>query len=109
MFSIMGNVLLMTADEARDLIRGVLREELHQSETIDQEFLTAEGVAELLDVHPKTVAKLVTREQLPARRIGRSYRFRRTEVLAWLEQRAVRPGARLSQHTATLQRIHEEH
>jgi excisionase family DNA binding protein len=105
----MGPVLLMTAEEARELIRGIIREELHHSETIEHEFLTAEGVAELLDVHPKTVAKLVTREQLPARRIGRSYRFRRSEVLAWLEQRAVRPGARLGQHAATLQRIAHEH
>jgi excisionase family DNA binding protein len=109
MFSSMGNVLVMSAEEARELIRGVLREELGQNENSDREFLTAEGVAALLDVHPKTVAKLVTRENLPARRLGRSYRFHRSEVLQWLERRAVRPGARLARHAETLQLFRQEH
>jgi hypothetical protein len=32
---------------------------------------------------------------LPARRLGREYRFNRAEVLAWLEERSTRPGAHL--------------
>jgi excisionase family DNA binding protein len=100
----MSAVVIMSADEARDFIRAVLREELRQPANVEHEFLTAEGVAELLGVHSKTVAKLVVREQLPARRLGRSYRFRRSEVVAWLEERAVRPGAHLTKHASTLRR-----
>ena len=101
----MAGVAVLTTDEVRELVRSVLREELANHQNPATDVLTAERVAEMLEVHVKTVAKLVVRDGLPAHRLGREYRFRRAEVLAWLEERATRPGAHTAQHGATLRRI----
>jgi putative molybdopterin biosynthesis protein len=47
--------------------------------------LTAAQLAELLQVSPKNVYRLV-RKGLPGRRVGGEWRFLRGEVLAWLER-----------------------
>jgi excisionase family DNA binding protein len=46
--------------------------------------LTAEQLAELLQVDVKTVRSLAARGELPGRRIGRHWRFSREAVLEWL-------------------------
>jgi excisionase family DNA binding protein len=46
------------------------------------EFLTPEDVAGLLRLHLKTVYKLAKKGELPGSRIGRSWRFRRSDVEA---------------------------
>ena len=100
----MSSVLVLTAEEVRDLVRTAVREELASQQHPERDVLTAEHVADMLAVHVKTVAKLVVCDGLPARRLGREYRFNRDEVLAWLAERAVQPGARGSKHAANLQR-----
>jgi excisionase family DNA binding protein len=52
-----------------------------------EEILTIREVADLLKLHPKTVNKLVISGKLPAYRIGRQWRFRKSEVLKTLEKR----------------------
>jgi excisionase family DNA binding protein len=52
-----------------------------------EEILTIREVAELLKLHPKTVNKLANAGRLPAYRIGRQWRFRKSEVLKLLEKR----------------------
>ena len=52
-----------------------------------EEILTNREVADLLKLHPKTVNKLAIAGKLPAYRIGRQWRFRRSEVLKLLEKR----------------------
>lgn len=47
--------------------------------------LTTTEVAELLQVHPKRVYRLV-REGLPGRRLGGEWRFVRPEVLGWVQR-----------------------
>jgi len=47
--------------------------------------LTTSEVAELLQLHPKQVYRLV-RQGLPGRRVGGEWRFLRREVIAWVEQ-----------------------
>ena len=101
----MATVLVLTPEEVRELVRVAVREELESRAAPARDVLTAEDVAALLSVHVKTVAKLVVRDGLPARRLGREYRFSRPDVIAWLEQRAVKPGAHLSRHTEVLRRI----
>jgi excisionase family DNA binding protein len=49
-----------------------------------QEVLTVEQAAELLQVEPEAVAALADSGELPGRRIGDEWRFRRSAVLAWL-------------------------
>jgi len=51
------------------------------------EILTNREVADLLKLHPKTVNKLAIAGKLPAYRIGRQWRFRKSEVLKLLEKR----------------------
>ena len=52
----------------------------------DIEFFTAEELAELLKVSPRTIQRLVNRKELPAIRVGRQLRFRREWVDEWLDR-----------------------
>jgi excisionase family DNA binding protein len=51
-----------------------------------REVMTAEQLAELLQVDVKTVRQLAATGELPGRRIGRHWRFSRPAVLDWLAQ-----------------------
>jgi excisionase family DNA binding protein len=46
-----------------------------------QEIMTPSEVAALLKIHLKTVYKLAEKGVIPGNRIGRSWRFSRTDVL----------------------------
>lgn len=48
--------------------------------------MTAKQVAEMLNTHPVVVRRWVRERGLPANRIGKSYRFKRADVLEWLEK-----------------------
>lgn len=98
-------VAVLTPDEVRELVRSVVREELAHYQDPVREVLTTERVAEMLNVHPKTVAKLVAREGLPAHRLGREYRFNRAEVLDWLDARSAEPRAHAAKHQQTLRQV----
>ncbi len=52
--------------------------------TAASEVLTAEQLAELLQVDAKTVRSLAARGELPGRKLGREWRFSRRAVLDWL-------------------------
>ena len=54
---------------------------------MDEEILTIREVADLLKLHPKTVNKLANSGKLPGYRIGRQWRFRKSELLKALEKR----------------------
>jgi len=45
------------------------------------DILTASQVARLLQVHPRTVYKLVKQGALPGRKFGGGWRFSKTEIL----------------------------
>jgi excisionase family DNA binding protein len=51
--------------------------------------LTRGQVADLLDVCAESVSKLVREDGLPFKRVGKEYRFLRSEVLAWLSEHDV--------------------
>jgi excisionase family DNA binding protein len=46
----------------------------------EDEMLDAQSVADLLHVNPRTVLRMVEREELPAIRIARRFRFRRSDL-----------------------------
>jgi excisionase family DNA binding protein len=50
----------------------------------EPDVLTAEQLAELLQVDEKTVRGLATKGELPGRKLGRHWRFSRQAVLDWL-------------------------
>lgn len=53
--------------------------------------LTVAEVAEALRVSTMTIYRMVKSGQLPATRVGRSYRFRRADVQGYLEKGKVEP------------------
>ena len=62
---------------------------------IDEAFLTTEEVLEYLQVNLRTVYRLIKAGKIPAVRVGRQWRFRRSDIDAWLESqraRSVRPA-----------------
>jgi excisionase family DNA binding protein len=46
-----------------------------------EEILTASQVAELLQVHPRTVYKLAKRGSIPGRKFGGGWRFSKSEIM----------------------------
>ena len=63
------------------------------------EYLTAEQLAELLQVSPKSIFRWATEDpSMPCLRLGRAVRFPKARILAWLRGREQGPG-RPVQHT----------
>jgi excisionase family DNA binding protein len=48
------------------------------------DILTCKDAAALLSLHPKVIARMAQRKELPAFKIHRSWRFRRAHVLQWV-------------------------
>lgn len=86
-------VIVVTPDELRELVRDAVRAELDAREAQESggEYLDAAATAKLLKVNRRTVTKLVSNGTLPAARLGRLYRFRRSDVLAVLGKRNMDP------------------
>ena len=57
----------------------------------DQTFLTTEEVLGYLQTTPRTIYRLIKTGELPAVRIGRQWRFRRTDLDAWVERQRLYP------------------
>jgi len=66
--------------------------EPHAPVSIERSLLTVEEVAALLKVPPSWVyerTRLRTRERIPGFRLGKYWRFRESDILAWLERQRV--------------------
>ncbi len=63
-----------------------------RSTTSDPDFLTVAEVARALRVSNMTVYRLVNAGQLPAVRVGRSYRIREEDVRRYLQVRYMDTG-----------------
>jgi len=67
-----------------------------------EKLLSTEEVAEWLNLDVRTVAHLASgdgkdiKPQIPAAKVGRSWRFSRTDVEAYLEQNRNIPGGKAS-------------
>ena len=63
---------------------------------IDETFLTTSEVLEYLQVNLRTVYRLIKAGKIPAVRVGRQWRFRKSDIDAWLERErsgSIRPPA----------------
>ena len=61
---------------------------------LDETFLTTDDVLGYLRVNLRTVYRLIKAGKIPAVRVGRQWRFRKSDIDAWLEsQRAGRTAA----------------
>lgn len=63
---------------------------------IDETFLTTEEVLEYLQVNLRTVYRLIKAGKIPAVRVGRQWRFRKSDIDAWLDSQQTRPARPLS-------------
>lgn len=61
---------------------------------IDETFLTTEEVLEYLQVNLRTVYRLIKAGKIPAVRVGRQWRFRKSDIDAWLDSQHTRPMPR---------------
>jgi excisionase family DNA binding protein len=60
---------------------------------MEDPFLTTEEVLEYLQVNLRTIYRLIKAGKIPAVRVGRQWRFRKSDIDAWLESQRPR-GAR---------------
>ena len=51
---------------------------------MNESFLTTDEVLEYLQVNLRTVYRLIKAGKIPAVRVGRQWRFRRSDIDAWL-------------------------
>ncbi|MCK7583464.1 MAG: helix-turn-helix domain-containing protein [Chromatiales bacterium] len=58
----------------------------------DERWLSVDDVAAYLGIRRGTVYKWAERLGLPARKVGRLLKFKRSEIDAWVERRAVGEG-----------------
>ena len=66
-----------------------------------EEIMTPSEVAELLKIHLKTVYKLAEKGVIPGNRIGRSWRFSRSDVMELVSSRSMNLGASSNSSTET--------
>lgn len=52
---------------------------------MNDEILTIKQVAEYLKVNERTIYRLAATAELPAFKVGNSWRFKRTELEAWIK------------------------
>jgi excisionase family DNA binding protein len=64
---------------------GAVNGETMATATNFEPLLTATEAAALLKIHPKTLQRMARRGRIPARRIGDLWRFRASELDAWLK------------------------
>src|SRR5580765_4526763 len=67
---------------------------MRTSTMIDETFLTTEEVLEYLQVNLRTVYRLIKAGKIPAVRVGRQWRFRKSDIDSWLDSQRPRVGAR---------------
>jgi excisionase family DNA binding protein len=60
---------------------------------IDETFLTTEEVLEYLQVNLRTVYRLIKAGKIPAVRVGRQWRFRKSDIDNWLDGQRPRAAA----------------
>jgi excisionase family DNA binding protein len=70
----------------------------------DDTFLTTDEVLEYLQVNLRTVYRLIKAGKLPAIRVGRQWRFRPSDIDAWLESQRARAPRRGSDDAAAARR-----
>jgi len=52
---------------------------------MDSDIMTMKEVAEYLKINEKTAYRLASEGKLPGFKVGGSWRFKRSEVVAWIE------------------------
>jgi excisionase family DNA binding protein len=54
-------------------------------DSLFEPLLDSDEAAQLLKIHPKTLQRIARRGEIPGVQIGKLWRFRRSELNAWME------------------------
>lgn len=81
-------LVVVDAAELEALVQRAVRRALDERPAEPAEWLDTAAAADLLDVHPRTVTRLARSGELASSRVGKLWRFRRADVLAYLESGA---------------------
>src|SRR5207253_1752900 len=68
---------------------------------MDETFLTTEEVLEYLQVNLRTVYRLIKAGKIPAVRVGRQWRFRKSDIDTWLDHQRAGLGTRRTEDWPT--------
>ena len=63
--------------------------DMAESSKEDDEILTVGQVSKLLKLHQRTIYKLARNRTIPGRRVGKSWRFLKSEIIKWFEKKDV--------------------
>lgn len=58
----------------------------------ENEILTIKEVADYLKVTERTIYRLAAAKQIPAFKVGGSWRFARADIDSWIRQQSASPG-----------------
>lgn len=94
-------IVVTTEENLRALIGDAVRQALGTGEA-SATYLTLDQAAELLSASTRSVRTWVRSAGLPAIRLGGEYRFKRSEIVRWLEERAITPGAHVTRQVSRL-------
>lgn len=83
-------VVTLTDRELEALLQRAVAAGVAQAQADIREVLTTEQAAALLGFNTKTLREMVDRGEVPAHRIGVQYRFRRSELLAFVSNQPAR-------------------
>lgn len=59
---------------------------------MESEIMTMREVAEYLKINEKTAYRLASQGKLPGFKVGGSWRFKRSEIGAWIKKQSARSG-----------------
>lgn len=99
----MSTLIVTTPEDLERIVEAAVRRALEAVPS--SEWMSASECADMLGVARSSLPKMVTREKLPGVRLGRGFRFRRADVVAWLEARATKPRGHTRKHRGTLLRF----
>ena len=63
--------------------------DMAESRKEDDEILAVGQVSKLLKLHQRTIYKLVRSGTIPGRRVGKSWRFLKSEIIKWFEKKDI--------------------
>jgi excisionase family DNA binding protein len=87
-------VVNVSVDRLREIVSDVVGKVMNTNAApaLVSELMTIEQCAELLLSTPRTLKKWIKSDDLPGHKVGAEYRFRRAEVVEWLDARRIKPG-----------------
>jgi excisionase family DNA binding protein len=69
---------------------------------VDEAFMTTEEVLQYLQVNLRTVYRMIKAGSIPAVRVGRQWRFRRSDLDQWLESQRLKTSEHAGPRSATV-------